>query len=76
MPEISFAERLKTLRAAAGITQAVLAERAGMNSMAVSRLELGKRQPTWESVKALARALGVTVLAFDPPPAKKKGKRS
>jgi transcriptional regulator with XRE-family HTH domain len=76
--KITFAQRLKELRAAAGLTQAEFAKRAGMYRIAVARLECGTQGPAWESVKALARALGMTVLAFDPPEetaAKKRGTR-
>src|SRR5438874_2443105 len=59
-----FAGRLKELREAAGLTQAQLAEKAGMNRFGVAQLEQGRHQPSWESVLALARALGVSCDAF------------
>lgn len=61
----SFAARLKELREAAGISQYHLAELAGLSRQALNHLEAGKRQPTWETVRALARALKVSVEAFD-----------
>lgn len=61
----SFASRLKELREGAGLTQAALAERAGMHKLGVAKLEQGLREPTWATVRALAKALGVTCLAFD-----------
>jgi transcriptional regulator with XRE-family HTH domain len=76
-----FAERLKTLREAQGLTQEDLAERAGMHRMGLAKLEHGSRKPTWETVQALAKALGVDCTAFqegEPPPATKakpKGKK-
>jgi transcriptional regulator with XRE-family HTH domain len=69
----TFAERLKHLREAAGLSQPELAERAGMNRFGVAKLEQGVREPSWATVQALAAALGVTVLEFadDAPPPKK-----
>jgi transcriptional regulator with XRE-family HTH domain len=60
----TFAERLKRLREAAGLSQPELAERAGMNRFGVAKLEQGVREPSWATVQALAAALGVTVLEF------------
>ena len=56
-----FGERLKALRTAAGLTLAQLAERAGMNLHGIAKIESGERpNPGWETVCALAAALGVT----------------
>jgi transcriptional regulator with XRE-family HTH domain len=83
MSKQSFADRLKQLREAAGLTQPQLAERAGMNQFGIAKLEQGVRHPTWETVQALAAALGVSCEAFqdqvpsrqaEPPPPAKKGK--
>jgi DNA-binding XRE family transcriptional regulator len=78
VPIKTFGERLKELREAAGLTQAGLAERAGMNRFGVAKLEQGVREPTWATVRALARALSVGCVAFEttPPPARpgRKGK--
>ncbi len=60
-----FARRLKELREKAGLSQAELVQRSGVSKQAVSNLELGNRKPTWETVRRLARALGVSVAAFD-----------
>jgi len=65
MSEQGFAARLKTLREWAGMSQAELAERAGMNRFGVAKLEQGVRGPSWATVQALARALGVGVEMFD-----------
>jgi transcriptional regulator with XRE-family HTH domain len=62
--EDSFAARLKALRGKAGLTQAQLAHRAGLHLGAVFKIEQGKREPTWETVQALAEALGTNCLAF------------
>jgi transcriptional regulator with XRE-family HTH domain len=64
MAKKTFAERLKALREAAGLTQATLADRAGMNSFGVAKLEQGVREPTWATVQSLCKALGVGCDAF------------
>jgi len=47
-------------RVAAGLTQAQLAERAGLSRALVSAVELGRHQPRIDAALALARALGTT----------------
>lgn len=59
-----FAARLKALRGAAGLTQEQLADAAGMHKLGIAKLEQGLREPTWATVQALAKALGVTCLDF------------
>lgn len=59
-----FAARLKALRGAAGLTQEQLADKAGMHKLGIAKLEQGLREPTWATVQALAKALGVTCLDF------------
>src|SRR5262245_5404023 len=60
-----FAARLRQLREAAGLTQAELAERAGLHLHGLTKLEQGYREPAWSTVKALAKALGTDCLAFE-----------
>ena len=59
-----FAERLKALRAAAGLSQAALAAAANMHPMAVAKLEQAKYEPGWPTVLALAAALGCALDDF------------
>jgi transcriptional regulator with XRE-family HTH domain len=60
-----FAGRLRELREAAGLTRNGLAELAGLKSEAgIRNLEQDIRKPSWETVIALAKALGVTADAF------------
>jgi transcriptional regulator with XRE-family HTH domain len=59
-----FAQRLRELREAAGLTQQQLAERAGLHPFSVAKLEQGVQEPTWPTVLDLAGALGVSVGAF------------
>ncbi len=54
-----FTIRLKALREKAGLTQAQLAQKAGLSPQAIAALEQGTRGPTWETVRRLAMALGV-----------------
>ena len=61
----TFGARLKELRERAGLTQPELAEKAGMNRFGIAKLEQGAREPTWATVQALARALGVNCTAFE-----------
>jgi transcriptional regulator with XRE-family HTH domain len=69
-----FGARLRELREAAGLTQLGLAQKAGLHREAVGQLERGTRHPAWETVLALAEALGVSVAAFEPEKKKGKGK--
>jgi predicted ATPase/DNA-binding XRE family transcriptional regulator len=57
----TFAERLRRLREAAGLTQEELAERAGLSSKAVGLLERGERtRPYPHTVTALSEALDLS----------------
>jgi transcriptional regulator with XRE-family HTH domain len=78
---IDFAEKLKSLREAAGMTQPQLAEAAGMNRFGIAKLEQREREPSWATVQKLAKALGVTCQEFadcedipEDEPVKKPGK--
>jgi transcriptional regulator with XRE-family HTH domain len=62
---LTFGRRLKALRERAGLTQKELAERAGLALSAVGHLEQGLRQPSWATVVALGKALGVRSTAFE-----------
>ncbi len=48
------------LRAESGLTQEAVAERAGLTQQYLSSLERGQRNPTVETLWALAQALGVS----------------
>jgi DNA-binding XRE family transcriptional regulator len=48
---------LRRLREATGITQAALAQSAGISPSGMSRMESGERAPTRDSLVSLARAL-------------------
>src|SRR5947209_7682992 len=61
---VEFKDKLKSLREQKGWTQQQLAEASGLGQRSVSNLEQGRNKPTWESVLALARALGVSCEDF------------
>jgi transcriptional regulator with XRE-family HTH domain len=61
---MTFAERLKQLRESRGWSQGHLAQAAGLTRDGVAHLEQGRRKPAWETVQALAKALGVSCEAF------------
>jgi transcriptional regulator with XRE-family HTH domain len=55
---------VKRLRIAAGLSQAELAERMGVDRAYVSGLELGQRNPTILTLWHIAKALGVKLMLF------------
>jgi transcriptional regulator with XRE-family HTH domain len=63
--EKEFADVLRDLREKAGLTQEALARKADLSLGYIAKLEQGKAQPSWATVKALAKALGTTCAAFE-----------
>jgi len=59
-PTAQFAENLRRLRLAAGMTQDRLSEATQMDAAEISRLERGGRDPQLLTIVRLARGLGVT----------------
>lgn len=59
-----FAARLRELRGKADLTQTELAEKAGVARSFIAKLEAGRHVPSWDTVQALAAALGVDCTAF------------
>jgi transcriptional regulator with XRE-family HTH domain len=55
---------VRRIRLAAGLTQASLAERMGVDRAYVSGLELGQRNPTIVTLWHITKALGVGLRAF------------
>ena len=55
---------VRRLRIAAGLSQAELAERMGVDRAYVSGLELGRRNPTILTLWHIAKALGVKLQTF------------
>jgi transcriptional regulator with XRE-family HTH domain len=65
-PEFELARALIAARAAAGLTQAELAERMGTTQSVIARLESGRVQPTTGTLQRLARATGTRLrIAFE-----------
>ncbi len=63
--------RLRRLREEAGLTQAELAQRAGVGRVTVARIENGRMYARTETLRRLARALGISLvdlLAPEPEP--------
>ncbi len=52
-------DRLKTLRIRRALTQQELAEKAGISSNALNRIELNKAEPHMSTLRKLAKALDV-----------------
>jgi transcriptional regulator with XRE-family HTH domain len=61
---MTFAERLRELRDGAGLSEAKLANAAGLTFGAVHGYGLGRRKPSFTAVVKLAHALGTTCEAF------------
>jgi transcriptional regulator with XRE-family HTH domain len=57
-------QNVKRLRIAAGLSQAELAARMGVDRAYVSGLELGQRNPTVVTLWHLAKSLGVKLRSF------------
>jgi putative transcriptional regulator len=57
---------LRRVRRERDITQAELAERAGVAQQAIARLERGKQRPSLDTAVRIARVLGVEVLEIFP----------
>jgi transcriptional regulator with XRE-family HTH domain len=62
----SFGERLKELREKAKLSKTQLAQKAKLSKQAISQLEKpGGGDPSWDTVKKLAHALGIPIDEFD-----------
>lgn len=55
-----FGQKLKTARELRGLNQEQLADRSGLQASAISHFETGNRKPSFENLKKLADALGVS----------------
>ena len=67
MLDMSFPERVVTLRKQKNWTQQQLAEQVGVRVLQIRRYESGASQPTLDAIRRLALALGVTTdeIIFD-----------
>ena len=57
--------RIMALRKLAGLTQEQLSEQAGLQRSHISKIEAGKYAVAFETVQAIAEALGMTVDIID-----------
>jgi putative transcriptional regulator len=64
MADARLGSRLKEIRTATGLTQAELAERAGVSRKTINTVENGVFTPSTVLALELARALGTTVEAL------------
>jgi transcriptional regulator with XRE-family HTH domain len=60
MTDKAVAQRIKKFRKDSGLTQAALANTAGVSPNTVARLERGLHRASSETVEKLAKALGIT----------------
>lgn len=51
-------DTVRRLRTAAGLSQRVLAQRAGTSQPAIARYEGGRSTPSWETLERIAMACG------------------
>lgn len=59
-PDLSLAAALKGLREQRAITQEALASSAGISVGTLARIEGGRTAPSWDSVRRIIDALGVS----------------
>jgi transcriptional regulator with XRE-family HTH domain len=64
IPEVAFAERLKTFRLAAGLTRQDLARRAQLSRDVVHIYERGSSTPCWHVLVALMQVLGTKLASL------------
>jgi DNA-binding XRE family transcriptional regulator len=60
-PDPALADAIKRLRAEKGMTQEDLAHAAELTTAALARTERAEANPTWATVRRIARGLGVTM---------------
>jgi transcriptional regulator with XRE-family HTH domain len=56
--------RIRQLRTVKAMSQAILAKRARLTRVYITRLEAGRQDPSLSTINALAKALGVPVTAL------------
>lgn len=61
-PQPALGAAVKQLREQRGTTQEALAYEAGITTGTLSQLERGISNPSWGTLKAVARALGVSMV--------------
>ena len=57
-------EKIRKYRKEAGMTQAELGKKAGLSEAMIRQYELGKRNPKFENLSKIAKALNITIDEF------------
>ena len=57
---MGFGKRLAQVREDAGFTQSSLARAVGLSQSAISQIEAGDRNPSYETIRQLAEAMSLT----------------
>ncbi len=60
-PDPALGVAVRRIRKDRGLTQEALAHHAGMTFATVAKLELAQSAPAWATVRAIAKALGVSM---------------
>lgn len=60
-PQQGVAKAVRELREEAKLSQKELAQRAGISASWLSRIESGDYDPTWSSMRKVAKGLGVSM---------------
>jgi transcriptional regulator with XRE-family HTH domain len=61
-----FGHTLTVIRKEIGLTQIQLSKKSGLDQAVISRLENGEREPSWEHLLKLAKAIDASIfLEFD-----------
>lgn len=61
-PQPALGKAIRQLREKRGATQEAVAHNAGITTATLGVIERGQSNPTWATVKAISRALGVSVV--------------
>lgn len=57
--QIQFGKNIKKARAAAGMTQKQVAEKAGLHVNYIARIERGEENPSYEAIEKIIKSLKV-----------------
>ena len=60
-PQPALGKAIRRLRENRRMTQATLAEKAGLTGRTISAIETGRANPTWATIGDIADALGVSM---------------
>jgi DNA-binding XRE family transcriptional regulator len=74
---MTFGQKLRRARERAKLTQEALAQAADMSVSSIVKMEAGRMVPSWTTVQALSRALGLSCedLTDDQEPKRGKSKK-